>query len=104
MRLLFFSRDSSVSFLQELVHLSAELRNRSHSIIKKCKFSASLNQIIYSIHLVGEKRTEMEFLTPRQALDSVTLLKVLAVVFAILLVRRIYIDYQEYRNLIHPIN
>jgi len=44
-RLLFFAGDSSVSLLQELVHLSVELLTGSRGIIKRCKFSASFNQI-----------------------------------------------------------
>jgi len=43
--LLFFAGDSSVSLLQELVHLSVELQTGSHGIIQRCKFSASLNQL-----------------------------------------------------------
>lgn len=40
----------------------------------------------------------MEFLIPSQALDSgVTLLQVLATVFAIVIIRRVYIDHQEYQ-------
>jgi len=39
----------------------------------------------------------MEFLIPSQALDSVTLLKVLATVCAIVIIRRVYIDHQEYQ-------